>query len=185
MNLIQRIIKNILILILLVFSGHTISAQGYVVEDGTATFKAKISINSFTGETDQLQGQINFETGEFEFSIPVESIRTGNKKRDLHMNELLNSEVNPNVAFKGKLIDEFDSNKTEKQFIDAKGDFTLAGFSKEVTITIELVLEKNGLRLTANWSLLITDYGLERPKKAFLKVDDKQELSVNAFLIKE
>jgi hypothetical protein len=39
-----------------------------------------------------------------------------------------------------------------------------------------------GIQLNATWSLLITDYGLERPSLAFIKVNDKHDLSVVAVL---
>ena len=160
-----------------------INAQTYVVENGAAFFKAKISFNSYTGTSEELSGAINFETGVIEFSVPTLSIKTPNKKRNKHMYELVKAEENTTVSFKGNLIDFYDDTLNEKQTLKIRGDFTLAGATKEIELTIDLTPEQNGIRLKANWTLLITDYGLEQPTKAFLTVKDEHEMSVDAFLI--
>ncbi len=181
----KSIIKNVLVLFFILFYTNTINAQKYVVKNGTAFFKAKVSISSYTGTSNQLSGFIDFKTGDIKFTIPANSILTGNKKRDEHMYELIRVDEFKEIIFKGKLLDAFDANKNEKQILKIKGLFTLAGASNEITLNIELTPDQNGLRLNSTWSLLITDYKLERPTKAFFKVDNKHEMGVNALLVKE
>ena len=159
------------------------NGQTYVVENGTAYFKAKIAVNSYIGTSDKLIGSINFETGELEFSIPASSINTPNKKRNKHMYELIKVEEYTTVSFRGNLIDFYDEALKEKQTLKVRGHFTLAGATKEIELNIDLTPEQNGLRLHADWTLLITDYNLERPTKAFLTVKDEHEMGVNAFLV--
>ena len=169
-------------LLLLFIGSNTSSAQVYATQVGNAAFKAKMPLNSYTGESDQLQGAIDFETGNVAFTIPVKSIKTGNDKRDEHMYELLQAEKDPNVVFEGKLIDDFDFDKKTEQKVRVKGDFTLAGTTRQIAIDIALDPMAKGLQLNASWSLLITDYNLERPSLAFIKVNDKHVLSVNTLL---
>jgi len=185
MNSKKSIVSSMLILVLLFFYTNILYAQKYFVEDGTAFFKAEISVSSYTGTSNQLQGYIDFQSGVIEFMLPAKSIKTGNKKRDKHMYELLKVDENLNVLFKGKLIDVFDTDKLEKQTLKAKGDFTLAGFTREITINIDLIPVQKGLHLNTSWLLLITDYNLKRPSKAFFKVKDQHQLSINTLLIKE
>ena len=162
-----------------------IYAQTYVVKNGTAFFKAKVSINSYTGTSDQLNGFINFETGEIEFSILANSIKTSNKKRDKHMYEIINVEEHSTVSFKGNLIDSYDVSLKANQTLKVKGHFTFVGTTQEIELEIDLSPELDGLRLHANWTLIITDYNLERPSKAFMTVKDEHQMGVDAFLIKE
>lgn len=185
MSLKKSITKQVLVLNLLIFSSNILCAQMYFTKSGSAFFKAKISLNSYTGKSNELQGNIDFETGLLEFSLPVKSIKTGKTKRDKHMYELLKAEENRDVIFKGKLFDDFDPVMKTKQILLVKGDFTLAGVTREVTIRINLKPEENGLRLSAFWSLLITEYNLKRPRMFFLKVNDKHELGVNMLLVKK
>ena len=56
---------------------------------------------------------------------------------------------------------------------------------KPINIPIALKrVSEDTIQLKASWSLLITDYNLERPSLAFIKVNDKHDLSVDALLEK-
>ncbi|WP_445735919.1 YceI family protein [Mariniflexile sp.] len=179
--------KNLIFSIILLFSSNvSINAQNYVVNTGSASFKAKMPLNSYIGKSDDLQGTIDFKDGTMTFSVPVKSIKTDNEKRDGHMYELVKAEKNPNVVFDGKLIDDFNFEEKATQTLNVKGDFTLAGVTREITIPIELKLVSEGtIQLKASWSLLITDYNLERPSIMFIKVNDKHDLTVDALLEKK
>ncbi len=171
------------LLITLLFTGiHYSVAQVYGTENGYASFKATMPLNSYTGVTDQLNGNIDLRTKKIAFKVPVKSIKTGKEKRNEHMYELLVAEKNPNVIFKGKLIGDFDLDKKAEQTVEVKGDFTLGGTSRSVTININLRPVEKGLQMTASWSLLISDYDLERPSLLFVKVDDRHDLRVDALL---
>ncbi len=169
-------------LLLLLMGSHTSFAQVYATQDGSASFEAEMPLNSYTGESNQLKGTINFETGKVAFTVPVKSIKTGKDKRDEHMYELLEVQKFSNVVFEGKLIDEFDLDKEFEQTVKAKGDFILAGTTRQITVLLNLDPVSKGIQLNASWSLLITDYGLERPSLMFIKVNDKHDLSVDALL---
>lgn len=172
-------------ILLLLMGSHTLFAQVYAAQGGSASFKAEMPLNSYTGESAQLEGTINFESADIAFKVPVKSIKTGKDKRDEHMYELLEAAKNPNVVFKGKLIDDFDFDKKAEQTLKVKGDFTLGGTTRQITIPIDLNPVTKGLQLKASWSLLITDYNLERPSFLFIKVNDKHDMSVNALLKEE
>ena len=178
--------KNLIFQISILFlflSSKTFNAQVYSTTDGLANFQAKMPLNTYMGKSDQLQGSINFETGKVAFKVPVKSIKTDKDKRDEHMYELLEAEKNPNVLFDGKLIDEFNFDKKGNQTVKVRGNFTLAGTTRKITVPLDLVLVSEGeIQLKASWSLLITDYGLKRPSIVFIQVDDKHDLSVDAVL---
>ncbi|MGB5929091.1 MAG: YceI family protein [Cyclobacteriaceae bacterium] len=173
-----------LTILTILLSGSTLFSQVYTTQNGKAKFEASMPLNSYTGESDQLKGKINIETRAVEFRVPVKSIKTGIDKRDEHMYELLKGEENPEVTFKGKLQGKFDL-QMGKQTVKVKGRFTLAGSTRQVTIEGTLKPVENGLHLSASWSLMITDYGLERPSITFVKVDDKHDLNIYVLLKKK
>ncbi|WMI68513.1 YceI family protein [Mangrovimonas sp. YM274] len=166
----------------LIFGSYVMKSQTYAVTNGTAFFKAKISINSYSGESKELKGHLDVDTGEFEFHVPVSSIDTGINKRNEHMFELLKSKEYTYVRFEGVLEQPLDVESLGAQTITARGTFTLAGSSKEVAIPLEFSKEMDGLRLKASWKLLITDYNLEPPTKALFRVKDEHEMEVEALL---
>ncbi|MEQ8715136.1 MAG: YceI family protein [Cyclobacteriaceae bacterium] len=173
-----------LIILTILFSGNPLFSQVYTTQNGKAKFGASMPFNSYKGESDQLQGNINLETGVVEFSLPVKSIKTGIDKRDEHMYELLRAEENPEVIFKGKLQGKYDLQRG-KQTVKVRGRFTLASSTRQVTIEGTLKPEGENLHLSADWSLMITDYGLERPNITFVKVDDKHDLEIYVVLKKK
>ncbi len=169
--------------LLLFLYGNTSNAQIYSTTDGHANFEAKMPLNTYMGKSDKLQGSINFKTGKVAFQLPVKSIKTDKDKRDEHMYELLEAEKKPDVVFVGTLMYDFNFDQKGKQTVRVKGDFTLAGTTRQITIPIDLELISEGtIQLKASWPLLITDYGIERPSIVFIKVNDKHDLSVDAML---
>ena len=160
----------------------TAAAQFYTVADGNASFDAETQLSSYQGKSKKLQGSIDFGTKKIDFTLPVKSITTDNERRDGHMYELLEVEKNPNVVFEGILGSGIDFSKNTKQTVEAEGKFTLAGTTNKVTIPLVLTPSEKGLRMTASWSVLITDYNLERPSFMFIKVKDEHDLSVNSLL---
>jgi len=52
------------------------------------------------------------------------------------MYELLEAKKNPDVVFDGKLIDDFNFDKKANQTVRVKGDFSLAGTTRQITIPI-------------------------------------------------
>jgi len=178
----SRSIVTILTLLIFLLSIATIQAQKYNVKNGTASFKAKISFNSYTGTSDKLEGFVDFDSNTLEFTIPTKSIETPNKKRNKHMYALINADEFKTVTFKGTFIDNFDVDKKEKQTIKINGDFTLAGVTNKIELNVDLTLDPIGLHFNAAWILLITDYNVEPPSKAFMTVKDEHEMTVDALL---
>ncbi len=178
----KSISNSLVTVVFLLFSISIVNAQKYIVKNGVAFFKASISINSYTGTSSKLEGFVDFDSKTLEFIIPAKSIETPSKKRNKHMYELINTDEYTTVAFKGIFIDDFDFNNKEKQTLKIKGDFTLAGVTNKIELSVDLTIDSNRLRLNAVWILLITDYNLEPPTKAFMTVKDKHEMGVDALL---
>ncbi|WP_081670916.1 YceI family protein [Sporocytophaga myxococcoides] len=155
-------------------------AQTYTTESGHAEFKAKASLNSYTGNSNQLKGSINLKEKTVYFSVPFESIDTGIKKRNKHMKELIETDKYPDAEFEGKIISDFNSEKEGNQKVTVKGNFKMHGVSRE--ITVEGTLTRTGDKLTANaeWKVLITDYKITPPKIFGNKVQDEHIIVINA-----
>lgn len=175
---------NLSILFLLVSINFT-NAQTYSTKKGHAQFKAQMPLNSYTGNSDKLVGAINLDTKKVKFVLRVKTIKTGINKRDKDMYKLIDVKEHPEITFEGVLIDDFDPDSKEKQKIRVKGEFTLAGVSRTVTIEGTLQNVENNIHLQASWSLLITDYGLEQPSIAVVEVEDEHDLTINARLKEE
>jgi polyisoprenoid-binding protein YceI len=172
------------ILSILCMAAITAYAQVYTTDNGYAKFDASTSMSSYSGETNSLAGSINLETRAIEFKVPVDSIKTGNGARDKDMYELLKTDEYPYITFEGVLTTDFDP-EGDRQKAVAKGNFTIRDHSRDITVEGTLEKTGQGLELLASWTLMITDYNIERPSIFFVKVKDVHELSINALLKEE
>ncbi|MBO9703798.1 MAG: YceI family protein [Sporocytophaga sp.] len=159
---------------------NNVYAQTYTTEKGHAEFKAKASLNSYTGTSNQLRGSINLNEKTVYFSIPFESIDTGIEKRNKHMKELIETDKYPNAEFEGKIISNFDTEKEGSQKVTVKGHFKMHGVSKEITVEGTLTRKGSNLIADADWKVLITDYKITPPKMLGNKVQDEHTIVIKA-----
>lgn len=159
----------------------SVQAQTYSTENGYAKFNASTSLAKYDGETNKLSGEINLDTKEIHFSVPVESIKTGIGKRDRDMYKLLEVEEYPTVKFEGTLVSDFDPD-SGRQKATASGKLTIRNVTKDITIDGYLEKTMDGLHLEATWELLLSTYNIERPSVFFTRVNDEHEIQVNAML---
>lgn len=159
-------------------------AQTYVTDKGHAEVHGKAPVSHYTGLSDDLQGEINTETNTVNFKLKLESLNTGNHKRNKHLYETLNIKSYPYATFEGKLSD-FDPGNKKVQNVTVKGKFTIHGVSKEIEVKGTLGQTDNGnLAFVAAFPVNITEYGMQRPKIFAYKVDDKHVINVHGTLQK-
>lgn len=157
-------------------------AQEYTTETGHAEFHSEVPLHSFTGVSDDLVGFINLADSTVDFYIDLETLETGIGKRDKDMRETLQTDEYPFAEFFGKLISDFDPNNDSPQPVTVRGEFEMHGVSKVVEIDGTLQNTSEGLKVNASWTLNIEDYDIEPPGILFYRVDENQDIEVEATL---
>lgn len=174
--------KNLVFLVIFFAFSNLLNAQIYQADKAHAEVSGETTFVSYTGASEELQGKLNLETRKVDFEIPLKSIDTGNNLRNKHMNEALESSKYPTAKFSGEIISAFDPTRAESQEVKVKGNFTIHGETREITVTAKLVPKKSGIDFSAEWPINITDYKMERPKVMFSRVDDKHTISIKGTL---
>lgn len=175
-----------LVLSLLIISG--ISAQVtsgdvvYYTDSGYAEFASSVPLHSFTGESNHLTGMINFNENLVDFYLDLNTLETGIGKRDRDMYQTLNTDDHPFAEFTGTLETPFNPDSTVEQLARVKGDFTINGNTREVTIEGTLQPQNEGIILNAGWELRLEDYDIEAPGILFYRVDEVQKIQIEATL---
>lgn len=164
------------------FISPDVHPQVYKTQNGYAEFKAKASLHTYKGKSNNLEGKIDLEQSTVNFQLRIKSIKTGIKKRNRDMYKLLEIEQYPFVKFDGKLISDFDQESSTKQNVKVSGDFTLHGVTKKLEIEGTLQKTNKGLKAEATWPIMITNYNTTPPRILFFKVRDKHILSIDALL---
>ena len=116
-----------LLLFALVFAApHLAVAQSFATDEGRAEFDSRVPLHNFTGTSDALVGRIALADSTVDFYIDLETLDTGNGKRDKDMRKTLNTKDHPFAEYFGKLTSAFDP-AGGKQAVTTAGTFTIHG----------------------------------------------------------
>lgn len=154
----------------------------YFTEAGHMEFTSSVPLHEFTGESDYLTGMIDFEENLVDFYLDLETLKTGNGRRDRDMYRTLDVDNHPFAEFTGSLDTPFDTKSTAVQNVTVTGDFILHGVVRKKTVEGTLQKVENGLKLTAQWTQNITDHNIEPPGILFYRVNEEMEVRLEALL---
>ncbi len=178
--------KKVLFTILSLAFSISAYSQSYFTDSGTAVFHSKVPLHTFSGSSQNLTGLIDLENGTVDFYIDLETLDTGNGKRDKDMRLTLETEKYPFAEFFGTITSDFDPTLQEAQDVVVEGVFKIHGKEQNIQVNGQLTPDGDTITLKAGWILLLEDYEIEPPKLLFIKVDQEQEIELNATLtIKE
>lgn len=154
----------------------------YYTDSGYAEFHSSVPLDTFTGRSDYLTGMIDLSRNEIDFYLDLETLETGNDRRDRDMYRTLNIEEYPFAEFTGRLQSDFDEDSSGPQSVKAVGEFTVHGVTREITVEGDLQKFGDSLLLNAEWILDLTDYDVEPPGILFYRVADEIEMKIEATL---
>lgn len=182
-----RPFKCALAVLALTMGIHTgAQAQVYQADDGSVSFTSRAPLLTFTGTSEHLTGYINLESGEVDFFVDLNTLDTGNRRRDRDMRQVyLETEKYPFAEFTGQLTGEVNPDAAGKQEVGVSGKFTMRGISRDVEISGTLEFSGEGLRAEAEWEILLSDYNIDRPRIVFYELSETQQVSINILLKKE
>ena len=166
----------------LIFGPRAATAQVFTTESGHASVTSHVPLHTFTGESDRLVGRISLADSTVDFYLDLTTLDSGIGKRDKDMRRTLETDEYPFGEFFGKLVSPFDPELDGPQEATVAGAFTIHGVTRQVEIRGTLTLEPEGLRLEAAWELNLADYEIVPPSLLIMKVDEVQEMKINAVM---
>lgn len=159
------------------------AAQTFGTTSGHVEFSSHVPLHTFTGESEQLVGEIDLAERTVDFYVDLHTLRTGIGKRDRDMRSALEAETYPFAEFFGRLLTPFDPDVREPQPATVKGQFSLHGVTREVTVAGTLQREGDGIRVRAAWSVALDDFAIEPPRLLIVRVSNEQDVSIDALLL--
>lgn len=154
----------------------------YFTDSGHAEFTSRVPLHTFTGESDRLTGMIDPGNNIIDFYLDLNTLKTGIGRRDRDMYRTLNVSDHPFAEFSGTLETEFDFKSGDRHIAVASGDFTIHGVTREVRLEGFLQMQGDDLALEVEWTLLLDDYDIDPPGILFYRVNQEQEIRIEAVL---
>jgi polyisoprenoid-binding protein YceI len=139
--------RNLLVIgLFALLAAPVLAADTYEVDPvhSTVVFKvAHLGVSNVHGRFNEVTGTVALDEAKpalssIDIQIKVESIDTNSAKRDQHLKspDFFNAKQFPVIAFKSKEV-----KKVGEKLYDAKGDLTLHGVTREVTIRFRRIGE--------------------------------------------
>lgn len=154
----------------------------FYTDQGQVEFISSVPLHEFSGTSADLTGMIDFEENIVDFYLDLNTLKTGNSRRDRDMYRTLHVEDYPFVEFTGELVTSFDMNSPEKQQAVVTGEFTINGITREKTVEGVLQVQDGHISLEAEWIQDITDHDIEPPGILFYRVRDEMDVRIEALL---
>jgi len=163
--------------------GH---GQRFGAQNGEVAFVSTAPLQTFRGVSQHLTGQVDFATRGVSFFIDLETLDSGNRRRDRDMRQnYLETQRFPFATFNGTFGAALDPQTLTSDSVQVEGVFTLRDTQRPITVRGEVTREGRGLRVRASWPLLLGDYGIERPRILFYEVSETLTLEINILLLPE
>jgi polyisoprenoid-binding protein YceI len=154
------------------------------VSSGTLSFDGHATVGDFTGVTHTLSGQI---TGASDLAgvrgwveAPVQSLKTGDGKRDKDLNKSMESKKYPRLRFD---LSSVAARATGQGGVTVTlhGTFQIHGVTREVELPGTVELQGKMTRVRSDFPLNLEDYGIGGLSKMFgiLKMDEQIEVHVD------
>lgn len=167
------------------FSGPQAHAQAWFSDSGHVEFLSNVPLHSFVGVSDVLTGRVDLAENTVDFYVDLNTLDTGNGKRDKDMRKTLETDDYPFAEFFGSLTGEVNPGSPDPQEVDVEGTFTIHGITKPIRVPGIITFTEGRMRIEASWTLLLEDYDITPPRLLFLKVDDEQAITIDILLTPE
>jgi polyisoprenoid-binding protein YceI len=151
---------------------------------GTLSFDGHATVGDFTGKTSTMTGETR---GAPELSgvrgwveAPVESLKTGDRKRDKDLNKSMESSRYPKLRFELSRITSKQSSGDSIP-VTLLGTFVLHGVSRSVELPGVIEFEGTTARVRSDFPLNLKEYRIGGLSKmlGLLKMDENIEVHVN------
>ncbi|MGF1671137.1 MAG: YceI family protein [Balneolaceae bacterium] len=172
----------LLSLLWICFNNRIVTAQEYITRNGTAVFTSSVPLHEFQGVSNHLTGLINFETGLVDFFLDLETLETGNNKRDKDMRLTLDTKNFPFAEFTGNLRSTPDLEDLNNRAVTVMGTFTINGVTNQMEITGTLNRNNEKVSVQASWEINLKDFDIDPPGILFYRVDEIVKIEIEALL---
>ncbi|MNX92419.1 YceI-like domain protein [compost metagenome] len=156
--------------------------------ESTVTYHVSHPLHGATGVSHQLAGTISLMPGAnpelvipLRLSVPLASFDSGNRNRDRNMLSVMSAARYPEAVLVIERVTWINKQTSGSQTSaegTGMGSLTLKGVSRPITVSLNGSLNGPRLEVNSRFSVLLSEYGIERPSLLFRPIDDRVDLDI-------
>lgn len=140
--------------------------QLYAVKKSDVSFVSDAPMERITAATRSASGILDIKDRDLVVRIPMRSFSGFNSllQQEHFQENYVESKAWPNALFEGRIIEAMDLTVVGTYDVRAKGRFTLHGVVRERLIPCQVVVAREGVRVTGRFDVLLADHGIRIPR---------------------
>ena len=171
------------LIVLLLFPVVCLS-QKMFVQNSHVDFFSSAPLEDIAAISNQLEGVVDFDTGNFFFRIPIHTFIFPSSLMQKHFNEkYMESDVYSMSSFKGSFEEKITISNNQLVTINSRGVLNIHGMNQDVQIETELTINNNQVQFRSEFNVLLKDYNIKIPKIVRMNIADTILVNVSGNLI--
>jgi len=166
----------------------------FFTKDAKINFNSSTPLEDIIAESNQATTIIDINNNEVAFSVLITTFKFRRALMEEHFNENYMESSKPKESreaadkmkdfskakFKGKIISPIDWNSEKQVIADVKGDLTIHGVTKEVTLKAQITPGKNKIIAAAEIKVIPQDYNIAIPSAVRDKIAKEVTIKIEA-----
>lgn len=175
--MVRQTIKAIVPALVLMLQSPDSFGQKYMAENGYVRFFSEAPLENIEAVNNDGLSVFETSTGRIAFTIPIKDFEFAKQLMQQHFNEnYLESDKYPTSTFSGKI--QGYSDMEEKQELTARGELTIHGVTKEVTIEGEGKKTGDKIMLEASFPVQLEDFNIKIPKVVMFNIAEVVDVTI-------
>jgi hypothetical protein len=163
-------------------------AQTYMTRTGKISFNASApsSPEKIEAINNEVANIIDVKTATVIFQAPIKSFKFERELMQEHFNEnYLESDKYPRSDFKGTITNssEISFTKDGTYTLNVTGKLSIHGVTKDVTVPGTITIKGNTVRVTAKFSVKLSDYNVAVPSVVADKIGKEAVITLESDLV--
>lgn len=178
--------KKFIFLFFLLFNIWVAQAQLYATRNGFIGFYSKTSLEDIKAENKQVYAVIDATKKNIAFNLLVKGFAFTKKLMQDHFNEnYIESDKYPKARFIGSYTGDADLTKNGLYAVQAQGQLTLHGVTKEITVPAIIEVKDGKLTGRSEFKLTPSDFNIKIPSLVREKIAQQIDVRVSVDLTQQ
>ena len=153
----------------------------FFTKDAKINFNSSTPLEDIIAESNQATTFIDIEKNEVAFSVLTTSFKFRRALMEEHFNEnYMESAKFPKAKFSGKIVSPVDWKSEKAVVVDVKGELTMHGATKEVTLKATITPGKTRIIATAELKVTPEDFKIAIPSAVRDKIAKEVTIKIDA-----